>query len=189
MNIKPMMKPTSQTNFETFTVPADAKVPRAVGINFDWTNFDIDKILIWIDWRDEGAVTPVRDQGHCGSSYAIAATGALEGQFFTQYRELTELSIQNILDCSSSFGNLGCDGGLIEGSYKYIISTGGIDSEKAYPYEAQTGKCRFNGTAVVANCSVKKSFLLFNHLFDWDLSSFSVIIISTSEMKMLLRMR
>lgn len=137
-----------------------------------------------IDWRNEGAVAPVRDQGHCGSSYAIAATGALEGQYFTQYRELTELSIQNILDCSSSFGNDGCDGGFIEASYNYIISTGGIDSEKAYPYEAQNGTCRFNRTAIVANCSVKN---LSNKSFNLSFV-FSVIITSNQQMKMLLHM-
>jgi len=109
----------------------------------------------FIDWRSVGAVTPVKDQGKCSASWAFSATGTLEGQHFTQTQELVALSEQNLIDCSTNFGNSGCEGGVIDFAIQYVKVNGGIDTEKSYPYEELDGKCRFNRTNIGANTTVR----------------------------------
>ncbi|KAL7631767.1 UNVERIFIED_CONTAM: hypothetical protein RMT77_017948 [Armadillidium vulgare] len=101
-----------------------------------------------IDWREKGAVTQVKDQKDCGSCWAFAAVGSLEGQHFRKTGKLVSLSEQNLVDCDSK--DHGCDGGLPSHAYEYIAQNGGIDTEESYPYTAKDGPCKFNNQTIAA---------------------------------------
>ncbi|CAL8247779.1 unnamed protein product [Lota lota] len=106
-----------------------------------------------VDWRDKSFVTKVKDQYSCGSCWAFSAVGALEGQLAKTTGKLVDLSPQNLVDCSGSFGNHGCSGGSMHLAFSYIMANKGIDSEAAYPYHAKDQKCRYNVASRAANCS------------------------------------
>ena len=94
-----------------------------------------------VDWRTKGWVTPIKDQGRCGSCYAFSAVGALEGQYKNLTGNLTELSTQQVVDCSKSYLNDGCEGGRPDWVYDYIMYNG-LETEKDYPYIDNEGRCK-----------------------------------------------
>ncbi|XVF14628.1 hypothetical protein REPUB_Repub09cG0077500 [Reevesia pubescens] len=94
-----------------------------------------------IDWREKGAVTPIKDQGNCGSCWAFSAVAAVEGINGIKTGKLTSLSEQELVDCDVNTGNEGCNGGFMQKAYKFIIKNGGITGEENYPYKGEDGVC------------------------------------------------
>jgi len=111
------------------------------------------KLPAAVDWRTNGAVTPVKDQGQCGSCWAFSTTGSTEGAYFLSTKKLVSLSEQELVDCSAAEGNSGCEGGLMDFGFQYIIDNKGITTEKAYPYTATDGTCASTGKPVGATIS------------------------------------
>merc|ERR1711962_1888909 len=103
-----------------------------------------------VDWRNQGMVTGVKNQGQCGSCYSFSATGALEGAWKKARGSLPSLSEQQIVDCSGRYGNYGCQGGWYQSSWRYLRDAGGDESESAYRYTARKGSCHFNRRYVVS---------------------------------------
>jgi len=94
-----------------------------------------------VDWVSKGAVTPIKNQGQCGSCWAFSTTGGIEGQNFLKHDTLSSFSEQELVDCSSAEGNLGCNGGLMDDGFKYVEEYG-LCYESAYPYTGTTDSCK-----------------------------------------------
>eukprot|EP01114_Cavostelium_apophysatum_P011129 TRINITY_DN2531_c0_g1_i5.p1 TRINITY_DN2531_c0_g1~~TRINITY_DN2531_c0_g1_i5.p1 ORF type:complete len:339 (-),score=65.78 TRINITY_DN2531_c0_g1_i5:30-1046(-) len=124
-----------------FTKKADAL---GVNCNPNPTNYD---------WNSCGVVTPIYNQGQCGSTWAFGAVMAIESYFALAGNPLTQLSTEQILDCDTHGEDYGCEGGFPVGAYSYVQSAG-LEPLSDYPYTAEggeVGNCSFEASKAVVN--------------------------------------
>jgi hypothetical protein len=129
-DMKSYVAPPTKT---TFVKPVNAPNP---------TNYD---------WSQAGVITPVYNQGQCGSCWAFSATETIESYWALAGKGLTGLSMEQIVDCDTTC--YGCGGGWPYLAYQYVQGQGGIDSYASYPYTAgggQSGSCAYSASNVVA---------------------------------------
>jgi len=110
-----------------------------------------DELADSIDWTTLGAVTPVKDQGQCGSCWSFSATGATEGSYQVASGKLVSLAEQQLVDCDTSpyttDGNSGCNGGWENRGVAYLGQAGAC-TEASYPYHATDGTCALSSCSL-----------------------------------------
>ncbi|XP_062521536.1 digestive cysteine proteinase 1-like [Corticium candelabrum] len=121
------------------------------GLPFTLTEEMVQALPASLDWRLIGAVTPVKDQGICGSCWSFGTAETIEGALFLHKKRtmMVELSQQNLMDCTWQYGNNGCDGGEEWRAYEWIMANGGIATADSYgPYLMADGRCHFKNATV-----------------------------------------
>merc|ERR1712137_1277273 len=107
-----------------------------------------------VDWRSASpaVLTPVKDQGQCGSCWAFSATEQIETDVALATGKLLSLSPQQITSCDKT--DDGCNGGNTETAYDYVKKAGGIEASSSDPYSSgsrgKTGKCHSEKSEFVA---------------------------------------
>jgi C1A family cysteine protease len=117
------------------------KVPKNAAVQHEVKKYTGKAVPAAVDWVEKGAVTPVKDQAQCGSCWAFSAIAGVEGAYFLAKGELLSFSEQQLVDCSTDYGNYGCSGGLMDQAFDYIKDHA-ICLEEDYPYKAFDQKCK-----------------------------------------------
>jgi len=119
----------------TLALAAAAAAPPAA--YKDYTAADLAAAPDELDWVAKGAVTPIKNQGQCGSCWSFSATGSMEGAYAVANNgSLLSLSEEDLVQCDKV--DAGCQGGLMDNAFKFVEKNG-IAAEKAYPYVSGTG--------------------------------------------------
>lgn len=105
-----------------------------------------------VDWREKGAVSPVKDQADCGSCWTFATTGSVESAVYLKTGKMNLLSEQQLLDCTWSLGVAACNGGDTQVAYTYVMSHG-LNTEADYSYQAENDYCRVDDSLPVTKIS------------------------------------
>merc|ERR1711988_1605016 len=101
-----------------------------------------------IDWSTQSAVSPVKDQGSCGSCWAFSTVGSLEGRAAIATGNLQQFSEQQFVDCDKDFGDQGCNGGLMDNAFKYLMQSKGACTEDSYGYKGSAGSCQIDSCTI-----------------------------------------
>ena len=138
---------TGITKFSDLTKQEFAKI--YLNLNYDamaMANFDPTVVKVSnaapaaYDWRDYGRVSPVKDQGSCGSCWAFSTVANLEGLYYANKGVMKTFSEQMLVDCDTS--DSGCNGGLMEYAFTWLKKNGGIMTDTDYPYKGVKSTCR-----------------------------------------------
>ncbi|KAH7860691.1 hypothetical protein Vadar_016872 [Vaccinium darrowii] len=100
-----------------------------------------------MDWRKKGVVTPIKNQEQCGCCWAFSAVASMEGIVGITTGKLISLSEQELVDCDINGQDQGCNGGLMDDAFQFIIQNQGLTTEANYPYQGTQGTCNQNATA------------------------------------------
>jgi len=144
-------------------ISADSLKRMYGNIKVDNTTRSKDPLPTSFDWREKGAVAPVKNQGSCGSCWTYSTTGNIEGVNFLKYNKLVRLSQQQLIDCDKECGtdpvdgtkycDSGCHGGWMMTAFQSIIKQGGIDTEESYDSFGKTNGCEFKADKIGAKLS------------------------------------
>ncbi|OAY78384.1 senescence-specific cysteine protease SAG39-like [Ananas comosus] len=134
----------TRTGFRTSKTTNTVKISK----RFKYEN--VSAVPASMDWRTRGVVTPVKDQGQCGCCWAFSAVAAMEGITKLTTGKLISLSEQELVDCDVEGEDQGCEGGLMDDAFGFIISKGGLTTESNYPYRAMDGNCDAKKSASIA---------------------------------------
>jgi KDEL-tailed cysteine endopeptidase len=115
-------------------------------------HFETDIVPFQVDWRKNHKVSSVKNQGHCGGCWAFSSSGAVESAWAIKHNVVYNLSQQELIDCSTDYGNKGCGGGSMDLGFKYIIDNG-LCTNFSYPYQAMNQECQKDQCSSVVNIS------------------------------------
>ncbi|KAF7089134.1 hypothetical protein CFC21_092171 [Triticum aestivum] len=125
-----------------YKAPVGGSKGRKTG--FRYANVSLDALPTSVDWRTKGAVTPIKDQGQCGCCWAFSTVASMEGIVKLSTGKLISLSEQELVDCDVDGLDQGCEGGLMDNAFEFIIDNGGLTTEGNYPYTGTDDSCNSN---------------------------------------------
>jgi C1A family cysteine protease len=134
----------TDAEFSAVMLGFNSKALRAHKLNV--TKLPTNNLKETVDWTGKGAVQRVKNQGACGSCWAFSAVGALEGIGAIKGGKLQDFAEQELVDCSRSYGNNGCSGGLMSSAFRYVKDKG-LSQQTEYPYKGVDATCKVSATS------------------------------------------